>query len=97
MQAMRLSTMHHINHRGYAGVHWPSSTEELVQRIRSDFNALAAIMARYELQDDQLDCVVRAKAAIQRGIALSNFLSAAEQPDRAAFRQLGITPERVAR
>jgi hypothetical protein len=77
---MRLSAMPDVQQRGNPGVYSPPSTrEELVESIRSDFQALAAIMARQELQGDQPDGIPRAKAAIERGIELSDWLSAGEQ------------------
>ena len=77
--SVRLSAMHDIQHRGNSGAHSPSTREELVESIRSDFQALAAIMAWHESQGDQLDCIARAKAAIEHGIELSDWLAAGEQ------------------
>jgi hypothetical protein len=75
--------MHDVQHRS-SEVHSTSSREELVESIRSDFKALSAIVARHALHGDELDCVARAKAAIEHGIELSDRLSAGEQRKRAA-------------
>ena len=67
--------MHDAQRRDSSEVHSPSSHQELVGPIRSDLRALAEIIARVELQSDQVDCFVRVKAAIERGIELSDRLS----------------------
>jgi hypothetical protein len=50
--------------------------EQLAESIRADFNALARLLARFnpDLPDDQLDSMIRAKAAVAQGIELSERL-----------------------
>jgi hypothetical protein len=71
-----LLVMHDVQQPGSSEANKTSSGGELVESLRADFEALAAIMDPYQSHGDLLDCVARAKAAIKQGIELSDRLTA---------------------
>ena len=78
--------MHHFHRYDSSDRRSTLAREELVGSIRMDFEKLACILAeqRADLRGEQMDCVVRAQAAVARGIELSDRVSVSFEGRRAA-------------